>query len=243
MKKLMALAMSAVMVLSMAACTSTVETTESSVDYAAKSEGVMTHLEYDSAALDSQVVIEAYVQDKQTWWDDKATVYLADPDGAYFAYNMACSEADYALLVPGQKIKITGYKSEWSGEVEIIDSTFEIEDGNWIADYTDLTALFESNSEELIAHQNEKFEVTGVTVASEPIFNWDGSGVEGDDIYFDVQIGDQTYTMTIESYLTGSGSSTYEVAKTLQVGDEVTLGGFLYWYEGPNPHITLIRGK
>ena len=243
MKKLMALAMSAVMVLSMAACTSTVETTESTVDYTTKSEGVMSYAEYEAAALDTQVVIEAYVQDKQTWWDDKATVYLADPDGAYFAYNMACSESDYELLVVGQKVKITGYKSEWSGEVEIVDATFVVEDGNWVADYTDLTELFKANSADLIAHQNEKFQVMGAVVASAPIFNWDGSGSEGDDIYFDVQVGDQTFTMTIESYLTGSGSPTYEVAKTLEVGDEVTLGGYLYWYEGANPHITLIRGK
>lgn len=243
MKKLIALAMSSVMVLSMAACASTTETTESSVDYAAKSEGVMTYAEYASADLDTEVVIEAYVQDKQTWWDDKATVYLADPDGAYFAYNMACSESDYDLLVEGQKIKVTGYKSEWSGEVEIVDGTFVVEDGNWIADYTDLTELFKNSATELINHQNEKFQIMGCTVATDPIFSWDGSGSEGDDIYFDVQVGDETYTMTVESYLTGSGSPIYEVAKTLEVGDQITLGGYLYWYEGPNPHITLIRGK
>ena len=56
-----------------------------------KSEGVMTYAEYDAAALDTQVVIEAYVQAKQSWWENQATVYAQDKDGAYFLYNMACS--------------------------------------------------------------------------------------------------------------------------------------------------------
>ena len=83
-----------------------------------KSEGVMTYEEYMAADLDSEVVIEAYVQAKQSWWEDKATLYTQDQDGAYFIYNAACSEEDYAKLVPGTKIKVTGYKTEWSGEVE-----------------------------------------------------------------------------------------------------------------------------
>ena len=76
-----------------------------------KSEGVMTYDEYVSAALDSEVVIEAYVQAKQSWWEDKATVYAQDKDGGYFLYNMACSEADYEKLTPGTKIKVTGFKA------------------------------------------------------------------------------------------------------------------------------------
>ena len=94
-----------------------------------KSEGVMTYDEYVDAELDSEVVIEAYVQAKQSWWEDKATLYTQDKEGAYFIYNAACSEEDYDKLVPGTKVKVTGYKSEWSGEVEITDASFEIEDG------------------------------------------------------------------------------------------------------------------
>ena len=118
-----------------------------------KSAGVMTYAEYAAAALDTKVVIEAYVQAKQSWWEDKATVYTQDKDGAYFLYNMACSEADYAKLVPGTKIKVTGYKSEWSGETEIIDATFEIESGKYIAKAMDATKLL--GTDDLIKHQNE----------------------------------------------------------------------------------------
>ena len=97
----------------------------------AKSEGVMTYDEYAAAALDTEVVIETYVQAKQSWWDNKATLYTQDKDGAYFVYEMACSEEDYAKLAIGTKIKVTGYKAEWSGEIEIMDGTFEILEGNY----------------------------------------------------------------------------------------------------------------
>lgn len=68
-------------------------------------EGVMTYEEYVAAALDTEVIIEAYVQAKQAWWEDQATVYAQDEDGAYFLYNMACSEEDYAKLTPERKLK------------------------------------------------------------------------------------------------------------------------------------------
>ncbi len=68
-----------------------------------KSEGVMTYEEYMAVPTgdeQQQVVIEAYVQAKQSWWENKATVYAQDKDGAYFLYDMACSEEDYAKLTP-----------------------------------------------------------------------------------------------------------------------------------------------
>ena len=74
----------------------------------AKSEGVMTYADYAAAEMDSEVAIEAFVQAKESWWDDKATVYAQDADGAYFLYDMNCSQEDYEKLVTGQKIKVTG---------------------------------------------------------------------------------------------------------------------------------------
>ncbi len=52
-----------------------------------KSEGVMTYDEYAAADVDSEVVVETYVQAKQSWWEDKATFYTQDKDGAYFIYD------------------------------------------------------------------------------------------------------------------------------------------------------------
>lgn len=211
-----------------------------------KSEGVMTYAEYIAADLDTEVVIETYVQAKQSWWEDQATVYTQDQDGAYFLYNMACSEADYALLTPGTKIRVTGYKSEWSGEVEIIDATFEIIDGNYIAPAADMTALL--GTDDLISHQNEFVSFKGLTVEDSGdgaafLYNWDGSGEDGSDLYFNVSLNGETYTFTVESYLCDASTEVYAAVKNLQVGDVIDVEGFLYWYEGANPHITSVTVK
>ena len=212
---------------------------------------VMTYEEYAAADLDTQVVVETYVQAKQSWWEDKATVYTQDKDGAYFLYNMACSEEDYALLVPGTKIKVTGYKAEWSGEVEIIDATFEIIDGEtFIAEPADVTALL--GTDDLIAHQNEFVSFKGMTVEASKdadgndvayLYKWDGSGQDGDDLYFNVSKDGKTYTFTVESYLCDNTTDVYAAVKALNVGDVIDMEGFLYWYEGVNPHITSVTAS
>lgn len=212
----------------------------------------MTHEEYIAAELDSEVVIETYVQAKQSWFDDKATVYAQSKDGAYFIYNMACSEADYALLEPGTKIRVTGYKTEWSGEVEIAEgATFEILGGDtFVATPTDVTNLL--GTDELIDHQNELVSFKGMTVEASQgpdnsevafLYNWDGSGEEGSDLYFNVSLNGQTYTFTVESYLCDPTTDVYAAVKSLQIGDVIDMEGFLYWYEGVNPHITSVTVK
>ena len=233
MKKFTALLLAVLMVLGCVAC--------GKEDINAKSEGTMTYAEYDAAALDSEVVIEAYVQAKQSWWENKATIYLQDGDGAYFVYEMACSEEDYAKLTQGTKIKVKGYKAEWSGEVEIVDGTFEILEGNYVAEATDVTGLL--GKDELIEKQNMFVAFKGMTVESEPIYKWDGSGQDGDDLYFNVSVGGNTYTFTVESYLTDGSTEVYQAVKNLKVGDVVDMEGFLYWYEGVNPHITGVTVK
>ena len=229
-------------------------TTEAATEAVAdeKSEGVMTYEEYMAADLDSEVVIEAYVQAKQSWWEDKATLYTQDQDGAYFIYNAVCSEEDYAKLVPGTKIKVTGYKTEWSGEVEIAEgATFEIEDGSYIAPVTDVTDLL--GTDDLINYQNQFVAFKGMTVEAAGqdadgndvafLYNWDGSGEDGNDLYFNVSLNGQTYTFTVESYLCDNTTDVYNAVKNLKIGDTVDMEGFLYWYEGVNPHITSVTVK
>ena len=209
---------------------------------------VMTYDEYIAADIDTEVVIEAYVQAKQSWWEDKATVYTQDEDGAYFLYDMACSEADYEKLTAGTKIRVTGYKSEWSGEVEIVDAAFEILEGSYIADAYDVTALL--GTDDLIKHQNEFVSFKGMTVEASKdadgndvafLYKWDGSGQDGDDLYFNVSLDGETYTFTVESYLCDNTTQVYSDVKNLKVGDKIDMEGFLYWYEGVNPHITSVK--
>lgn len=242
MKKFFAMLL--VLVLALSCCSAFAEKAETEV----KSEGVMTYAEYVAADIDTQVVIEAYVQGAQSWWDNKATVYTQDHDGAYFCYDMACSEEDYAKLVPGTKIKVTGYKSEWSGEVEIIDATFEIEEADpYIAEALDVTELL--GTDDLINYQNRFVSFKGMTVEASKdadgndvafLYNWDGSGEDGNDLYFNVSLNGTTYTFTVESYLCDNTTDVYAAVKALNIGDVIDMEGFLYWYEGVNPHITSV---
>ena len=246
MKKSFVLSLVLSLVLAFAGCGKAETNTD------AKSEGVMTYAEYDAAALEAPVVIETYVQAKQSWWDNKATLYTQDKDGAYFIYNMVCSEEDYAKLVPGTKIKVTGYKTEWAGEVEVAEgATFEIMEGNYVAPVTDVTSLL--GTDDLIKHQNKFVAFKGMTVEAAGkdaegkdvafLYNWDGSGEDGNDLYFNVSLNGQTYTFTVESYLCDNSTEVYNTVKNLKIGDTVDMEGFLYWYEGVNPHITSVTVK
>ena len=206
---------------------------------------VMSYAEYAAAELETQVVVETYVQAKQSWWENSATLYTQDQDGAYFIYNVACSEEDYAKLTEGTKIRVTGYKAEWAGEIEIIDGTFEIIEGDtFVAEPKDVTSLL--GTDELIDSQNQLVSFKGMTVEPSTdadgnevayLYSWDGSGTEGDDLYFNVSVNGNTYSFVVESYLCDSTTEVYSAVKNLQVGDKIDMEGFLYWYEGVNPHI------
>ena len=276
MKKLIAMLLALVMVLALAACggnegttgsttgstngsttgstngttQSTQSTNGNTFDALAKDEGTMTYAEYMAAELDSEVVVECFVQATQGWWDNKIVVYAQDPEGAYFMYNMECSEEDSARLVPGTKIKVTGFKAAYKGEVEIIDCTFEIMEGTWIAEATDVTELLDSA--DLINYQNMFVAIQGASVAPSYdangnkvafLYNWNGSGEPGSDLYFNINVGGKIYNMCVESYLCGDGTAVYDAVEALNIGDVIDLEGFLYWYDGVNPHITNVTVK
>ena len=210
---------------------------------------VMSYDVYMAAELDTEVTVETYAPAKQSWPEEKTTVYSQDQDGAYFIYNMACSEEDYEKLVPGTKIRVTGYKSEWAGEVEIMDAVFEFVDGEqFAAEPVDITELL--GSDELINYQNQLVTFKGMTVEAAGqdsdgndvafLYNWDGSGTDGDDLYFNASVNGETYTFTVESALCDNTTDVYEAVKTLKIGQVIDMEGFLYWYEGVNPHITSV---
>ncbi len=247
MKKIAFLMLAALMVF---ACFSCGEPAE---DSNKKSEGVMTYAQYEAAALESEVTVEAYIQAKQGWWTDdqgvsKATFYTQDGEGAYFIYDLPCSEEDYNKMTVGTKIRVKGYKAEWSGEVEIIDGTYEILEGKYVAEPVDITSKLAS--EDLIKSQNMFVSFKGMTVEASKdadgndvafLYNWDGSGFEGNDLYFNVSVDGKTYNFVVESYLCGADTDVYKAVKNLKIGDKIDLEGFLYWYNGANPHITSVK--
>ncbi|MBQ8381050.1 MAG: hypothetical protein IJY18_04070 [Clostridia bacterium] len=215
---------------------------------------ILSHADYLAAEDGSKVVIEAYVQAKQGWWEKDGkgviTVYLQDNAGGYFAYNLACTEENAKKLTPGTKIRVTGDKATWDGEVEIMNGTFEFCDENdtYIAPIVDVTSLMGKDG--LITHMNEFVSFKKLTVAASTkkddtnkyafLYKWDGSGVQGDDVYFNVTDGENTYTFVVESYLCGKDTDVYKAAEALKIGDVINIEGFLYWYNGAQTHVTKI---
>lgn len=230
MKKILCL----VLVLALALCAAPVFAEETAV---------MSFADYSAAAIDDAVCVETYVQDTQAWYEEKIKVYAQNEEGAVYIYDMACSEEDAAKLVPGTKIRVKGFKGEWSGEVEIVDGVFEFVDGDpFIAEAEDMTELL--GTDELIVHQNEKVAFTGMTVEaydeSGAAFAYKDKEGKTDDLYFKVSKNGATYEFCVEFYLRGKDSEVYQAVEALQVGDVIDLEGYLYWYEGPNPHIIAV---
>ncbi len=209
--------------------------------------GVMSYDEYMAADLETEVVIETYVQATQSWWDNKITVYTQDEDGGYFLYELVCSEEDAAKLVPGQKIKVTGNKTSYSGEIEILGGRFEFIDGDtYIAEAKDLTDKL--GTEELYGYQNQKAIFKGLEVVSVTYQN----GARGKDIYVDLTDGTNVYSFCVESYLTSPDSETYLAVEALTAGQIVDVTGFVYywsagetidWVGDINTHITAVTVK
>ena len=249
MKKLIALLLALSMLFVFAGCDKEPEVTDPEVTDPVEEtlpEGVMTHEEFIAAELNTEVTVHTYVQAYQSWWDGAMRIYAQSKDGGYFLFDVPCTEDEAAKLVPGTKIEVTGYKVEWEGLVEIDKPSYKILEGTWTAEATDVTALM--GTEELAKHMNELVAVKGLTVAASKdadgnevpfLYKWDGSGKQGDDIYFNVTIGENTFTFTVESYMVGN-EATYAAVEALKVGDKIDVEGFLYWYSGAQPHVTKV---
>ncbi len=210
---------------------------------------------------------QEWYEDNKEVGTDTVTIYAQDKDGGYFFYDVPCSKSDYARLKPGVKIRFTGYKSEWAGEDEIVaddlDSIEILDEKPYLPKAIDVTEIM-ADEDELYKHLNEKVSFKGMTVepasvveeetesaaggksktkakeAPAFLYGWDGSGSEGDDLYFEASVDGETYSFVIESYLCDKDSDVYKAVENLKVGDKIDMEGFLYWYEEPLPHITSV---
>lgn len=238
MKKLISLVLALVMVMCMVAV-------------AEEEVAPMTYEQYCAAELEEAVVVKAYVQGgayNATYGN--ICLYLADDDGAYYVYRAACDDALAEQIWEGAPVLVKGFKSAWAGEVEIIDATIEVldEDGA-VYEAIDVTEFMAS--EELIDYMNALVAVNGAVVVAYNeagdafSYAWDGSGAAGanSDLYFNVQVGETVYTMTVESDECAEGTEVYTAVTELKVGDVIDLTGFLYWYNGANIHVNCVVVK
>ena len=230
MKKITAIALVLVMMLSIAACAPTTENPADSTPETPASTA-MTHAEFLAAANNDPVEVEAYVQATQSWWDNKIVVYAMDKSfGGYIAYNLTCTEDDAAKLTPGTKINIKGYKTFYKGMPEIAEgATFTVVEGadTFVAPAEIMTNLL--GKKELLDKVGALGAFQGLTVKSITYKN----DAPGDDIYVSFTLGDATYDFCVERYLTDPETDVYKafVNGEVKVGDVVDVQGFVYWYD------------
>jgi hypothetical protein len=75
------------------------------------------------------------------------------------------------------------------------------------------------------------------------MYKYNGTGAQGDDVYFTVSVDGVNYTFLVRNYLTGKDTDVYKAAEALEIGKTYDMEGYLYWYNGPNPYITSIKAN
>lgn len=233
MKKIIAMLLVLTTVLAFAGCTGN----ENPTTTAGEPEvNAMTYAEFMAAPVDTECVVEFYVQATQSWWDNKIVIYGQTEEGGYFCYNTVCTEEQAAQLTKGTKVRVTGGKTIYDGLVEIMDGKLEILGGEtWVATATDVTALL--GKDEMADNMNKLVAFKGMKLEAINYKN----GEPGDDIYITASKDGVNYEFCVEVYLTGTDTDVYKAFETLQVGDVVDIEGFLYYYANAiNPHITAI---
>lgn len=265
MKKLFVVLLGLLMVCSLAGCKGKEEPVPAEVDPNAKSEGVMTYAEYTAAEDGTDVVVEGFVQ--ATAYNEtygNVNLFMQDGEGAYYVYRMNVTPEEAALLTKGTKIKVSGQKGSWGGEVEVAEGTgsFEVSGTDtYVPEALDITA--EMASEGLVDKQNRLVSVKGAKVVESVYdekdenenviathsdafwYGWENSSEKGAnaDIYFNIEVNGVTYNVVVESDECPEGSDVYGAAEALNIGDTIDLEGYLYWYWGSNIHVHNITVK
>lgn len=202
------------------------------------SHSVMNYDEYMAAPMNETVTIHAYVQAKEDLLEDEdgndtVTLYLQDKDGGYYVYDMPILEMDYKNLKKGQEMYITGTKTQWEGEIEIIEaSSYRIGNGSWISEPIDIDPIY-TDEQALQTHMNQLVSLKDLTVTDIQL-----PDQEGGDININCTKEDVSIPLVIVSSMFDEDSDEYKQAETLVQGDMIDVQGFLYWYnEKPQIHI------
>ena len=80
---------------------------------------------------------------------------------------------------------------------------------------------------------NETALLKGLTVKEVNYKNDPGT----DDIYLTVEKDGAEYSFCVEFYLRNNETDVYKAVQQLQPGQVIDVTCYLYWYNGPNPHV------
>ena len=219
---------------------------------------VMSYAEFAAAADGTDIAIESYIQAfSYAKAYGNASFFLADETGAYYVYRMPCTDDDAAKLTVGTKVRITGQKGSWAGEAEIAEGTakYEVLEGTYTATAKEMT---DNSKDALLAAMNQFVSLKdGEIVASSfdsdgdgendteaaVLYKYNNSGEKGDDLYFNVKFGDNTYTFVVETDFCAADSDVYAAVEALEIGAKVDLSGFMYIYNDPQLWVTAVTVK
>lgn len=235
-----------------------VESVESAVTSEPADESVApvvltTYDEYVAAENQTEVTVEVYVQAKEVLVEGKCVVYTQNDEGAFLINDLACTEEEYAALTAGVKIRVHGIKDTVNGQLMITNATFEVVEAEpMVYESVDVSELF--GTEALIGQMSRLVKVRGTVVNSQLedgteisfLYKEDGTGEDGDDIYFALKPYDPQFSNNIHDgfnvrvSLVGAESEVYAAAKEITGGVKVELVGFLCWNEGPSVRVISI---
>lgn len=225
---------------------------------------VMSYKEFMACEGGDYVAIEGYIADRQSWWNNSATLYLVDGAGeGYFIYGMTMTEEEFnTVYTIGARLRVYGTKTIYAGEHEIMGANINYSLTEVITDapkmqkhVKDIT--YSVAAEDLEEIQNAYFTATlkvkqysttdsNATVAASGAYGYKGDlkdGSPADDLYFILEDRNgNELSCCIESYLTGPSSEVYQAVLSgdFAVGKLVKVTGYMYWYNGANPHIVSI---
>ena len=243
MKKILTVLLGVFMVLSLVGCSNKAAEQEQETLVDPAPTAANTYEDFLAAELDTELELLMSVQCAYIDYKGNGYVFLQDDNGATFGYCEGADETLFNAMTPGTLVRVKGYKGEWSGELELIDATYEIIAGAYDGknyDAIDLTDKVGDN-DTLATHMNKKSSFKGLTV-KEWLYNWDGKGErETSDIYLTCTCPNgNDIQFVIKTGMYDCNSELFQFVETLQAGDVVDVESFMYWYEGPQPYVNAI---
>ena len=209
---------------------------------------VLSYEEYIETNDGEYVTIDGYISGRCTWWDDVASFYLQDDEGGYYIYNLPCTQEQYNNdLKVGQKISVTGQKSSWEGEVEILGKPDGEDQATWKKlKGTKTYEPIELNSiEDMTNHKNQLVKLQVQITSNETTTANGAAPAAGVDLMYNVSnpsnTGGANYTFYLESYNELSQYSTdeesvYQTVLNFDKYDIYEVVGYAYTYKGPQLH-------
>ena len=212
---------------------------------------VLSYQEFVGKALNEQVVIRGYVQDKADFYENgeksNTSLYLRDDNGAYYAYRVYLTKEDFDKIQIGSLVEVKGTKSEWNGEVEIAEGcTCKLLEGDKktypAVDLSDKLADAKDYINQLVSIKG--MTVVGYGDEGLPFsYTYGGGGDRGSDLYLNLAKDGKTYLFVVESSIRNENTDVYNAVEALELGETVDVEGYAYFYNGLQLQLTKVEGK